>query len=245
MKKNLEEIRTEAIDKIVGFVKKYGGVENALMLCDFDFGDSPIVKEDIYDGNLSETLDTIILDEKGNLQFHCGSAYKSSTYTIRDIDTDTLVGIADWLEDHIDEEEWAGEEAVLTKCPFCESENIELVPAGDGWDKPHYHCKDCDRLFDKEEYEREELRHQLSPLLNGTSEEKPLEIFFNLPSAEEEAQGLSSLEIPAIDKVFELEGDGTMWYHTYQHIEGDDWHDIDELAIGDLKALVEYIRREI
>lgn len=240
MKKNLEKIRIEAIVKIVGFVKKYGGVENALMLCDFDFGDSPIVKEDIYDGNLSETLDTISLDEKGNLQFHCGSAYKSSTYTIRDIDTDTLVGIADWLEDHIDEEEWAGEGG-LTKCPFCESEDIELVPAGDGWDKPHYHCKICDCLFDEEDVERENLRHQISPLLNGTSEEKPLEIFFNLPSAEEEAQGLSSLEIPAIDKVFELEGDGTIYYH----IVGDDWHDLDELSIGDLKALLKYIREEI
>ena len=44
------------------------------------------------------------------------------------------------------------------------------------------------------------------------------------------------------DKIFELEGDGTMWYHTYQHCEGDDWHDLDELSIKDLSALFNYLQ---
>ena len=110
MKEKLEQIRKTALEQIRTYVEKFGSKpENALMLCDFDFGDSPIVKEDIYDGNLSETLDTIVLED-GNLQFHCGSAYTSTTYAEKDIDTDTLVGIVDWLDEHIDEEEWLAEQ---------------------------------------------------------------------------------------------------------------------------------------
>ena len=123
-------------------------------------------------------------------------------------------------------------------CPFCGSDRIEPY-------ENRYHCLDCDWLFDEEECQRQELRHQISPLLDGTSEEEPLEIFFNLPSAEAEAQGLSSLEIPAINKIFELEGDGTMWYQLYRDEVPDKWHDLDELEIGDLKALLQYLLKEI
>ncbi len=125
------------------------------------------------------------------------------------------------------------------KCPYCESKNLEIAEDG------LYHCKDCDRLFNDEDITREDLRHKISCLLNGTSEEKPAEIFFNLPSAEEEAQGLSSLEIPAIEKIFEMEGEGTMWYHISGEREDngeDTWHDIDELPIKDMKGLLLFLR---
>lgn len=127
------------------------------------------------------------------------------------------------------------------KCPYCESKNLETAEDG------RYHCKDCDRLFDDEDSAREYLRHQISPLLDGTSEERPKEIFLNLPSAEEEAQGLSSLEIPAIEKIFEMEGEGTMWYHIHGEREDngeDTWHDIDELPIKDMRGLLDYLRNE-
>ena len=75
-----------------------------------------------------------------------------------------------------------------------------------------------------------------------------------IPSAEEEACGLSSLEIPHIDKVFEMEGDGTMWYHIIGEHEnpfrkkGEKpillWHDLDELSIKDLRGLLDYLRNE-
>lgn len=120
-----------------------------------------------------------------------------------------------------------------------------------------YECDSCGRLFDEEDIEREELRHRLSPMLDGTSEEKPMEIYFVIPSAEEEACGLSSLLIPHIDKVFEMEGDGTIWYHEDGEYEnpfpdrerGEKpvllWRDIDELELADLRALVDYIREEL
>ena len=121
-------------------------------------------------------------------------------------------------------------------CPYCGSKIFHPY-------EERYECEDCGCLFDEEDIEREALRHQLSPMLNDTSEEAPMEIYFMIPSAEEEACGLSSLEIPHIDKVFEVEGDGTMWYH----IEGEYvdneilWHDIDELELEDLRALVEEV----
>lgn len=128
-------------------------------------------------------------------------------------------------------------------CPFCGSKKFHLNQEHNA-----YECDECHWFFDEEEIERQELRHQISPLLNGTSEEKPAEIFFNLPSAEEDAQGLSSLEIPAIEKIFEMEGEGTMWYHLYGEREDngeDTWHDLDELSIGDLRGLLNYLLNEL
>lgn len=135
-------------------------------------------------------------------------------------------------------------------CPFCGSERVHLSKGEDAFN-PYdvYECEECERLFDKEDIEREELRHQISCLLDGTSESEPREIYFMIPSAEEEACGLSSLEIPHIDKVFEVEGDGTMWYHE----EGENelgsgepiWHDMDELELPDLRALLKYLQEEM
>lgn len=132
-------------------------------------------------------------------------------------------------------------------CPYCGSKNFHPY-------EERYECEECERLFDEEDIEREALRHQLSPMLDGTSEEAPMEIYFMIPSAEEEACGLSSLEIPHIDKIFELEGDGTIWYHEEgEHEHGKDefdiigllWRDIDELELEDLRALVKYIQEKI
>lgn len=136
------------------------------------------------------------------------------------------------------------------KCPWCESEKLHIYEKHNPYD--YYECEECGRIFDKEDMEREEIRHQVSALLNGTSEESPREIYFMIPSAEEEACGLSSLEIPHIDKVFEMEGDGTMWYHIDGEYEnpfrkrGEEaillWHDIDELELKDFRALLDYLQ---
>lgn len=130
----------------------------------------------------------------------------------------------------------------IKECPYCGSKKIHNAYCVE------FECEECERIFDEEDVEREDLRHQISPLLNGTSEKEPAEIFFNLPSAEEDAQGLSSLEIPAIEKIFEMEGEGTMWYHLYGERENngeDTWHDLDELPIGDLRELLNYLRKEL
>lgn len=131
----------------------------------------------------------------------------------------------------------------ITKCPYCGSEKIHNAYCAE------FECEECECLFTEEDVEREDLRHQISPLLNGTSEEEPAEIYFMIPSAEEEACGLSCLEIPHIDKIFEMEGDGTMWYHEIGENELESgnpiWHDLDELSIKDLRALLDYLREEL
>ena len=135
-------------------------------------------------------------------------------------------------------------------CPYCGSERFHLYESADAFNPyDRYECEECERLFDKEDIEREDLRHQISCLLNGTSENEPKEIYFMIPSAEEEACGLSSLEIPHIDKVFEVEGDGTMWYHEEGENELESgepiWHDMDELELPDLRALLKYLQEEM
>lgn len=144
----------------------------------------------------------------------------------------------------------------ISVCPYCGSERVHFSKGEDAFN-PYdvYECEECERLFDKEDMEREEIRHQVSALLNGTSEESPREIYFMIPSAEEEACGLSALEIPHIDKVFELEGEGTMWYHIDGEYEnpfrkrGEEarllWHDIDELELKDFRALLNYLQEEM
>ena len=91
-------------------------------------------------------------------------------------------------------------------CPFCGSKSFHIYEESNAFNPyDRYECEECGRLFDVEDIEREDLRHQISCLLEGTSESSPKEIYFMIPSAEEEACGLSSLEIPHIDKVFEAE----------------------------------------
>lgn len=135
------------------------------------------------------------------------------------------------------------------ECPYCGNGIIHPLEIG-----KRYSCPDCGRLFDKDDIERENLRHQVSPLLNGTSEGNPKEIYFMIPSADEEACGLSSLEIPHIDKIFEMEGEGTMWFHIEGECENpfqekDEkekllWHDLDEMSLDDLRKLLEHLRNE-
>lgn len=121
-------------------------------------------------------------------------------------------------------------------CIECESEKVELTP------ELRFHCLDCGRLFDGEDIQREMLRRRLSPLLSGTSEENPMKVS-SVIIGEEEACGLSSLELPEIEEVFLFE-DGTMWFHIYGEIEADGtkaWEDIDKLSIKELWDLVEAV----
>ena len=130
-------------------------------------------------------------------------------------------------------------------CPFCGSKHYH--PYGNQYEN-RYECEECGWFFDAEEIDRQNIRHQISCLLDGTSEEKPKEIYFMIPTAEEEACGLSSLEMPHIDMVFEVDGEGTMWFHE----EGENeintkepvWRDLDELSLQDLQGLLDYLRNQ-
>ena len=115
------------------------------------------------------------------------------------------------------------------QCPFCESLNVRKM------DDTKFECAECSRLFDAEDIRREKLRHRLSPL-RGVS----------VAIGEEEACGLSSLELPEIREVF-LFDDGTMWFHVYGgvDVEGNKlWENIDHLSVADLEKLVSSLERD-
>ena len=129
----------------------------------------------------------------------------------------------------------------IEKCPYCGSENFEFMDNNDYWNGKVYHCHECDNWFDEEDCKREDIRHKISALLDDTSEENPKAISFVIPSAEDEAVGLSSLELPTISSIFEVKGEGTIWYHICGEVMfcGEPvWHDIDELDLSDLEKLL-------
>ena len=97
-----------------------------------------------------------------------------------------------------------------------------------------------EKNYDYEEDCRQELREQISPLLNDTSEESPLECC--IPIGQADAQGLSTLELPTIVRAFEMEGEGTIWFM----IDGEgDYRDFDEFSTDDLRTILKALREEI
>lgn len=130
-------------------------------------------------------------------------------------------------------------------CPYCGSEKFH--PYGD-----RYECDECHWLFDEEDIKWQELRHQISHHLIDTDEEHPFVFKPNdMPVIGEDWDdtiGLSTLEMPHIDQMFQVPGDGTIWFH----IEGEYedffertkpiWHDLEEqdyLILSDLQSIVE------
>lgn len=133
----------------------------------------------------------------------------------------------------------------MTTCPYCGSKTIKEK----FYDRPCWICEDCQCLFDEEDAEREDIRHKVSALLNGTSEEHPKEC--DIIVGEWEAQGLSSLELPNIVKAFEMEGDGTIWFHIDGHIEFGEkgekeeaWMNFDDFDIHDLRAILKGLEED-
>lgn len=87
---------------------------------------------------------------------------------------------------------------------------------------------------------REQIRQILSSRLADTDEKKPLQ--FNdekmVVIGEEEAQGLSSLELPRVTSLFQVPGDGTIWVNI---VGCDEPMDIDDLNLCDLENILDAI----
>ena len=121
-----------------------------------------------------------------------------------------------------------------TKCPYCGSPNVEWI--GNEYEPNDYHCHECDCWFSLEDCEREDIRHKISTILNGTSEEKPLKI--DIIIGDSYSCGLSSLEMPNVISAFEMEGDGTIWFK----IDGEsDWRNFDDFVTDDLRIILKDI----
>ena len=107
----------------------------------------------------------------------------------------------------------------MITCPYCESSEIRL------WYGRNFHCLHCGGVFDGDDIVREGLRHTISPILNGTSEDNPMPL--NAVIGEGEAQGLSGLELPEVVSAFEIEGEGTIWFNIDGCAEPMNFDDLD------------------
>ena len=137
-------------------------------------------------------------------------------------------------------------------CPYCGSEQVsELTPAEKEKFHQIYRCDGCEWMFDAEDIKWEELRHAISHYLIDTDEEHPYVFEPNdMPIIGEnwdETCGLSTLELPHIDKIFQIPCEGTIWFHIEGEYDESDptgllWHDIDEpgyLILDDLQEIVD------
>ena len=141
------------------------------------------------------------------------------------------------------------EKISIEVCPYCKSENFEHMGENDYWNGREYHCHECDCWFNEDDYLHQLYWEQISCLLNETSEEHPLELKCTiiLPSVDEESCGLSDSEKLNIDKMFQVEGEGTMWYH-FEHNDNGEcvpiWNDMHELSTEDLWAILKSLCSE-
>lgn len=97
--KSLKEIRTELVDEIVAIVRKAGG---EIYISDIDEGTSPILKDDVCDGNNTYFLDKVEVTEDG-LSIDGSSAYANFSWTGNNLPIEALEGVLVFLKEHEEE----------------------------------------------------------------------------------------------------------------------------------------------
>lgn len=79
---------------------------------------------------------------------------------------------------------------------------------------------------------KEQLRHKLSAILMDTCEEKPMHC--NIVIGEEQAMGLSSLQMPIVTGAFQIPSEGIIYFNIQgfnEPVEFDDMHKKDLIKI--------------
>lgn len=154
----------------------------------------------------------LITDEKGLQE------YGSSAYFVRH----------EWLSKNTE-----SNNENRRSCPFCGSNGTMT-----GKDDNRHYCTECECYFDSDDITRESIRHTMSALLVNTSEEKPLTCSVRI--GEDEAQGLSSLELPEVVSCFQAP-DGTLWVNIYGCSE---LMEFDDIQTSDLQKILSEIQKE-
>ena len=116
------------------------------------------------------------------------------------------------------------------ECPYCGSENIE-------WNDEKSYCLGCGNDFTEEEAEFEDIRHELSALIMETSEEEPFPCEVTI--GEDEAQGLSTLQMPLVVSVFQ-----DCYACIWVNIDGtEEPTNFDDLTLSDVKSILKEVKR--
>lgn len=97
--KTLKEIRTEMVEEIVAIVRKAGG---EIYISDIDEGTSPILQDDVRDGNNTYFLDKVEVTEDG-LSLDGSSAYANFSWTGNNLPIEALEGVLVFLKEHEEE----------------------------------------------------------------------------------------------------------------------------------------------
>ena len=125
-----------------------------------------------------------------------------------------------------------GEDRKVRLCPYCGSEHYEWM--GGECEPDEYHCHECDRWFSEEDFRREALRHRISAVLSGAyADSEDRAHTCSAIVGEDEAQGLSSLELPRTEMLYQS-NDGTIWVRL-----GNEWRNLDEFSVRDLENIAE------
>ena len=87
---------------------------------------------------------------------------------------------------------------------------------------------------------KEHLRREISKFLIDTDEQHPLKC--NIIVGEDEAFGLSSLQLPRICELFQIPGEGIIYYK----LEGtNDFEEIETLTKSDLTNVLNYLEENV
>lgn len=87
---------------------------------------------------------------------------------------------------------------------------------------------------------KERLRKEISKFLIDTDENHPLKC--NVIIGEDEAFGLSSLQLPRICELFQIPGEGIIYYK----LEGtNDFEEIETLTKSDLTNVLNYLEENV
>ena len=117
-------------------------------------------------------------------------------------------------------------------CPYCGSTNIRALSSEKG-DK--YRCRNCGWLFECDTEAFENIRRQVSRILEGTDKDHPLEC--DITVGEDIACGISSLLLPCIDKCYLQEDTGLLWFHMADEIP-DTWNEFDFFSMDDVRNIL-------
>ena len=122
-------------------------------------------------------------------------------------------------------------------CPFC---GYDALYYDEG--SKQYYCEACERTFDDDELEHEQLRHQISAICSAhfADEDNPLDVSMPLGENDSENCGLSSLDLPWINSIFLFE-DGTMWANVDGYEEPVNF---DDISTDDLRSMLEWLKKD-
>lgn len=130
----------------------------------------------------------------------------------------------------------------IENCPYCKGHNLVVSTNENG--ETTYHCKECERDFTEDDFKHEIYRQRISCICSGeeATEENPINCVLDENSwgiliGEDEAMGLSTLQMPHVTSVFQ-DNEGVVWVNILGYSR---LMEADDLDTSDLKNIDEWL----